>query len=252
MQVLSVHEGMDMGIVVTGLVERIEAKQPRYATEAEKTQMRELFEEGVRREVIAKRLGFPVSTVYYHTRLMGKAPPRTYRPASDAWGRELLPHRAYLMGMAVNLTRNLAVAEDMVQETFVRALRSEGRFTPGTSMTAWLGTILKHLCWEHARINKRFVDDPDEVEIKRLSRRPEQQDVIDAKILFAKLQQLPVHQREAIDMICLQGLDYGAAAERAGVPVGTMKSRLNRAREHLMKLMGLDPDDFKEGDAPSV
>jgi RNA polymerase sigma-70 factor, ECF subfamily len=153
---------------------------------------------------------------------------------------ELLPS---LRAFARSLAHNPAQADDLVQDTLVKALANVDRFEPGTNLRAWLFTILRNHYYSQLRKAKREVEDAEGRLAARLSVRPEQDgsvDLEDFKTAFAQLQ--PDH-REVLTLVGASGCSYEEAAEICGCAVGTIKSRVNRARRKLTELLGLDNED---------
>jgi RNA polymerase sigma-70 factor, ECF subfamily len=154
-----------------------------------------------------------------------------------------------IRAFAISLTNNIDQADDLVQETIAKALRNISRFEPGTNMSAWLFTILRNEFYSQYRKRRHEVSDPDGTYAEQLRTPPEQHSKLDFQDLQAALARLPVDQREAIILVGAQGLTYDEVAEMCAVPVGTIKSRVNRARARLAKLLvvedaedlGLDP-----------
>jgi RNA polymerase sigma-70 factor (ECF subfamily) len=153
---------------------------------------------------------------------------------------ELLPS---LRAFARSLAHNPAQADDLVQDTLVKALVNVDRFELGTNLRAWLFTILRNHYYSQLRKAKREVEDADGHLAARLSVRPEQDgsvDLEDFKIAFKQLQ--PDH-REVLTLVGASGCSYEEAAEICGCAVGTIKSRVNRARRKLTEILGLDNED---------
>ena len=152
---------------------------------------------------------------------------------------DLLPS---LRAFARSLAHNPAQADDLVQDTLVKALANVDRFEPGTNLRAWLFTILRNHYYSQLRKAKREVEDAEGRLAARLSVRPEQDgsiDLEDFKLAFAQLQ--PDH-REVLTLVGASGCSYEEAAEICGCAVGTIKSRVNRARRKLTELLGLDEE----------
>jgi RNA polymerase sigma-70 factor (ECF subfamily) len=147
-----------------------------------------------------------------------------------------LPH---LRAFAISLTDNIDHADDLVQDTLVRAITHLDRFTPGTNLQAWLFTILRNQFYSEYRKRKREVEDPDHVIAGLLAVPPEQDARVEFGELRAALAKLPAKQREALLLIGAEGLTYEAAARICNIQIGTMKSRVFRARAQLAELMGM-------------
>lgn len=153
---------------------------------------------------------------------------------------ELLPS---MRAFARSLAHNPAQADDLVQDTLVKALANIERFEPGTNMRAWLFTILRNHYYSQLRKSKREVEDADGKFAARLTSRPEQDgsvDLEDFKVAFAQL--APDH-REVLTLVGASGCSYEEAAQICGCAVGTIKSRVNRARRKLAHLLGLEGED---------
>src|SRR5277367_4122558 len=129
-----------------------------------------------------------------------------------------------LRAFAISLCGNIDRADDLVQETLLRALSHIDSFEPGTNMPAWLFTILRNLFRSEYRKRRR------EVEVEEFR---------------TALAKLPSDQREALILVGASGFSYEDAAGICGCAVGTIKSRVNRARSKLSTLLYVDgADDF--------
>jgi RNA polymerase sigma-70 factor (ECF subfamily) len=149
----------------------------------------------------------------------------------------LLEAIPYLRAFAISLSGSSDRADDLVQETIVRALSRTNRFEPGTNLQAWLFTILRNLFYTSYRKTRLEVEDPDGAFAARLTSIPEQESKVMHQDLLTALQKLSVEHREALLLVGAQGLSYEEAAEIAGVAVGTVKSRTHRARAQLAELL---------------
>jgi RNA polymerase sigma-70 factor, ECF subfamily len=148
-----------------------------------------------------------------------------------------------LRAFAISLTRDAEKAEDLVQETVLRAISKQEKFEPGTNLQAWLFTILRNqFCSEH-RKSLREVEDGDGSYAATMIALPDQDDRIMIHDLEAALHKLPEGQREALLLVGADGLTYEEAAQVLGCAVGTVKSRVNRARNCLAELMSLAGED---------
>jgi RNA polymerase sigma-70 factor, ECF subfamily len=144
-----------------------------------------------------------------------------------------------LRAFAVSLCGNPDRADDLVQETLVKAWSNLDSFVPGTNLPAWLFTILRNIYYSEYRKRRREVADSDGAIAARLATAPSQNSHMDLLDFHAALQQLPNDQREALILIGASGLSYEEAAGICGCAVGTMKSRVNRARNRLAELLSI-------------
>jgi RNA polymerase sigma-70 factor (ECF subfamily) len=158
---------------------------------------------------------------------------------------QLLAAAPSLRAFAISLSGNVDRADDLVQETLMRALANIHSFQPGTNMPAWLFTILRNLFRSEYRKRRREVEDPDGGYAETLKTQPEQPGRVEFKEFRDALAKLPSDQREALVLVGASGFSYEEAAEICGCAVGTIKSRVNRARTRLAHLLAIDnPNDF--------
>ncbi len=155
----------------------------------------------------------------------------------DIFGRELLKTIPSLRAFARSLGATPEGADDLVQETMVKAWANRERFIAGTNLKTWLFTILRNTVFSEYRKRKRQVDDPDH--IASLTTEPTQLAHLEMQDFKHALASVPEEQREALILVGASGFSYEEAAEICGCPVGTIKSRVNRARERLAKTLGL-------------
>ena len=161
-----------------------------------------------------------------------------------AWPRDLLIGAIpALRAFAYTLTYDLDRSDDLVQDTLVRAWSKAESFTRGTNLTAWLFTILRNLFYSEQRKRKREIEDADGVHAARLTSLPEQEVRLELREFRAALDTLPVSQREALVLVGAQNFTYEEAAAICGVAVGTMKSRVSRARGRLIVDLGMAGSD---------
>ncbi len=144
-----------------------------------------------------------------------------------------------LRAFAVSLCGNLDRADDLVQETLVKAWSNLDSFVEGTNLRAWLFTILRNIYYSEYRKRRREVADSDGAIAAKLASAPAQNGHMDLLDFREALQQLPHDQREALILIGASGLSYEEAASICGCAVGTMKSRVNRARGRLADLLSI-------------
>jgi RNA polymerase sigma-70 factor (ECF subfamily) len=163
--------------------------------------------------------------------------------APQAFKTELIELLPSLRAFARSLAHNAAQADDLVQDTLVKALANVDRFEPGTNLRAWLFTILRNHYYSQLRKSKREIEDAEGRHAARIAVRPEQDgsvDLEDFKVAFAQL--APDH-REVLSLVGASGCSYEEAASICGCAVGTIKSRVNRARRKLSDLLGLEDEE---------
>ncbi|MDD9724502.1 RNA polymerase sigma factor [Roseovarius sp. SK2] len=159
---------------------------------------------------------------------------------------ELVEHLGPMRAFAMSLTRNSALADDMVQDALVKAWTNIDKFEPGTNMRAWLFTILRNTYYSHHRKARREVSDTDGELAASLAKKPDHDGRLQMRDFHTAFEKLPDEQREALVLVGAGGFSYEEAAETCGVAVGTIKSRVNRARARLVELMHLDEDQVLE------
>ncbi|HEY4026467.1 MAG TPA: sigma-70 family RNA polymerase sigma factor [Candidatus Dormibacteraeota bacterium] len=145
---------------------------------------------------------------------------------------------------ALRLTRDPAQAEDLVQDTYVRALRYQGSYQVGTNMKAWLFAIMRNLFWDRfkgGRPEDVSLDGDGEFALydtlKDPTAMPEAEvlDRIATEEVVRAVEKLPELHREVVLLVDVEGFSYKDAAEVLGVPIGTVMSRLHRARRQLQR-----------------
>jgi RNA polymerase sigma-70 factor (ECF subfamily) len=147
-----------------------------------------------------------------------------------------------LRAFAISLTGNRDRADDLVQDTLMRAWANIDRFERGTNLEAWLFTILRNRFHSEYRSRRREVEDADGSYAARLKTHPDQQAHLDYEDFRTALAKLPPDQREALLLVGAQGMSHEEAAEVCNVPLGTVKSRVNRARSRLAALLDLNSE----------
>ena len=163
----------------------------------------------------------------------------------------LLAEIPSLRAFAISLSGNGDKADDLVQETLMKAWAAHASFAEGSNLRAWLFTIMRNTYFSQYRKARREVQDVDGEAAARLVSHPEQQGHLDLADFRIALDQLSVDQREALILIGASGFSYEEAAEICGCAVGTVKSRVNRARQRLMQLLAVDSaDEFGPDVAP--
>ena len=150
-----------------------------------------------------------------------------------------------LRAFAVSLCGDIERADDLVQETLLKAWNHMDSFQEGTNLRAWLFTILRNTYFSECRRRRREVEDRDGSKAADLSVHPEQHGHLDMRDFRKALDVLPADQREALVLVGAAGFSYEEAAAISGCAVGTIKSRVNRARNKLAEMLAVDsPTEF--------
>jgi RNA polymerase sigma-70 factor (ECF subfamily) len=146
-----------------------------------------------------------------------------------------------MRAFAMSLSGNPANADDLVQDTIVKAWSNIDKFEPGTNLQAWLFTILRNTFYSGLRRRRAEVPDPDGLHAAKLFELPTH----DSRMEFAEFKRafrtLSPEHREVLVLVGASGLSVQQTAVMLGVAEGTVKSRTNRARRRLAELMALAP-----------
>ena len=156
-----------------------------------------------------------------------------------------------LRAFGLSLTARGDRADDLVQETLMKAWKHSASFEQGTNMKAWLYTILRNEFYSQLRKRKREVEDADGFYSGKVAVHAEQDGHLDMADLRVALAKLPEDQREAIILVGASGFSYEEAANICSVAVGTIKSRVNRARARLSVLLHIGANENFGPDARS-
>lgn len=163
---------------------------------------------------------------------------------------EMLPS---LRAFARSLCRNADDADDLVQQTLLSAWAHRDSFTPGTNLRAWLFRILRNHFYSRLRKDKRLVPDPEGKAAATLTSPAAQEKSVEVSDLSAAMSRLAPEQREALILVAAEGCSYEEAATIAGCAVGTIKSRVNRARARLHDMLEIEEEaGGDEAVVPSV
>ncbi|HEX2559870.1 sigma-70 family RNA polymerase sigma factor [Phenylobacterium sp.] len=150
---------------------------------------------------------------------------------------EMLPR---LRAFALSLTGVSDRADDLVQETVLKAWRARERFEPGTNLQAWLFTILRNAFYSGVKGSSRMVGDADGRHTASLLAPPDQEWRLHYREMLVALDALRPHHREALLLVVAAGMSYEDAASVCSCPVNTMKSRVKRARDALVLATGFN------------
>jgi RNA polymerase sigma-70 factor (ECF subfamily) len=153
------------------------------------------------------------------------------------WRNEVVAMIPALRAFAWSLSHNGSDADDLVQDTLIKAWTNRDKFEPGTNLRAWLFTILRNTYYTQINRRRREVRDETGEYANTLSSPPTQDWSVAMRALQAGLARLPDEHREALILVGAAGLSYEEAAEICGCALGTIKSRVNRARARLLKIM---------------
>lgn len=160
--------------------------------------------------------------------------------STASWRDEVVGLIPALRAFAWSLSHNGSDADDLVQDTLIKAWSNRDKFEAGTNLRAWLFTILRNTYYTNVLRRRREVRD-EQGEYASMLRSPPTQDwSVAMRALQTALQQLPDEHREALILVGAAGLSYEEAAEICGCALGTIKSRVNRARARLLKIMDAD------------
>ena len=166
-------------------------------------------------------------------------------PLTQSLREELFATIPRLRAFAISLSGSTDRADDLVQETLLRGLANIESFEPGSNLQGWLFAILRNLFRSDYRKRRREVRDSEGCHARNLKMLPSQSTHLEFLEFRAALAKLPEDQREALILVGASGLSYEDAAAICGCAVGTIKSRVNRARSKLAGMLYIESlDDF--------
>lgn len=160
--------------------------------------------------------------------------------SSEAVRQGLISFLPNLRAFGIALCGDADRADDLVQDTMLKAWNSLDTFQEGTNLRAWLFTILRNTYFSDCRRRRREVQDDDGEYTAQLCVPPSQHGAVDAQDMLKALGRLTDDQREALILVGAEGFAYEEAAAICNCAVGTIKSRVNRARTRLSELLGID------------
>ncbi len=162
-------------------------------------------------------------------------------PPSDEFHDQLIAAIPGLRAFGMSLTARADQADDLVQETLMKAWNHKNSFEAGTNLRAWLYTILRNEFYTQMRKRRREIEDADGAYSSKVATPGEQEGHLEMTDLRNALAQLPDDQREAVVLVGALGFSHQEVTEICGVAIGTVKSRVSRARERLAILLGTRP-----------
>jgi RNA polymerase sigma-70 factor (ECF subfamily) len=173
----------------------------------------------------------------------------------ETFEAEAMPHLNDLFRTAVRLTRNKIDAEDLVQETFMQAWKSFDHYELGTNCRAWLYKILFNK-FDHLRRKKytqsKYIQEADDlVFLSAAYNAPIPEKLTDTQVIAA-LDKLPEHYRSVVLLADVHEFDYKEVAEVLEIPIGTVMSRLSRARTQLKKTLAGVAEEYGIGQIKSA
>lgn len=169
---------------------------------------------------------------------------RCLRKEAAAWEAIVVRYRRKVFHIAYKFTGKHDEAEDLTQEIFMKIFRSLEKFNQDADFSTWLSSVARNYCIDHYRASKRerevLVEDLVAFDLAPASSGNPHRALEDRdrrSFLRKGLELLPDKLREAVVLRDLQGLSYQEMADRLGLPEGTVKSRINRGREELARLL---------------
>lgn len=167
------------------------------------------------------------------------------RTTIDTFEGELLAAVPFMRAFGRTLTGDIEQAEDLAQETLLQAWRCRDQFRPGTNLRAWLSTILRNRFYSTQRRRKWRAEYDQEIIERTLVAPDDPSANVELEDVRRALGMLPDFQREALILVGAGGMSYEEVATIMGCPVGTVKSRVRRARDELQAILF---DGRAEGD----
>ena len=158
---------------------------------------------------------------------------------SDDPRDEIIDHLPAMRAFALSLTRNEPDADDLVQDAVVKAWRAFGSFEQGSNLQAWLFTILRNAFYSDLRRMRRESVGRIEDIANLTAERPAHEGRLAIRDFEKAFALLPPEQREALTLVGASGMSYEDAAVTCRVPMGTIKSRINRGRARLQDLLDM-------------
>ena len=158
-------------------------------------------------------------------------------PALAHLNRDIVELIPALRMFARTFCKNAFDADDLVQETLTKAIANNSKFRPGTNLKAWMFTIMRNSFYTSTKVRRREQPGSEECVSDQRSVAQSQDWSMQGREVRASLDALPSEQREVLVLIGILGVSYEEAAEMTGCAIGTIKSRLNRARHRMLALL---------------
>ena len=165
---------------------------------------------------------------------------------------EAMPLTPDIFRVAMYLKRDRDLAEDLVQETMMQALKSFHRYEPGTNCKAWLTTIMYNTHYKQLRkqTNLKLVDDPEEQILNTLTFEPEIPQRLTDEDVIEAVKKLPTIFRDIILLCDVEDFSYKEISSMLDIPMGTVMSRLHRGRRLLRGELAVTAREYGIGDEP--
>ncbi|MFC7704827.1 sigma-70 family RNA polymerase sigma factor [Plastorhodobacter daqingensis] len=160
------------------------------------------------------------------------------KPSNEPVTTEVITLIPALRAFAWSLCRETTEADDLVQETLLKALSNIEKFQPGTQLRAWLFTIMRNTFYTRIKVAAREKTGAADCVADAISVAPTQEWSLRGGELMEAVARLPAHYRETLILVVMLGESYERTAEICGCRIGTVKSRINRARSMLMAELG--------------
>lgn len=167
---------------------------------------------------------------------------------ANSFGTQLIALLPNMRRFALSLTHSAATADDLVQITCEKALTSEASYTEGTRLDAWLFRIMRNAWIDQVRRNKTAgvtIDVDDVFDLVGEDGRDSTENALMLKATRSAIGDLPDDQREVLVLVCVDDLSYQETSDILDVPIGTVMSRLARARKKLSQIMGINTDPLR-------
>jgi RNA polymerase sigma-70 factor (ECF subfamily) len=157
-------------------------------------------------------------------------------------GEQLIAFLPNMRRFAISICGSSDIADDLVQTACERALTNAGAYQPGTRFDAWMFRIIRNLWIDRLRRQKTAGPTEDVEERRDLAGSSGVKEIearSELRLVAAAISELPLEQREVLLLVCIEDLSYQDAADLLGIPIGTVMSRLARARKKLGEVTGI-------------